>query len=365
MSDEISLLPEGLRGKEQELKKATKPPQEVSELKFSMPSEEGEDIEIIEVDEGEIEQVLANEPFLSRVAYKVTTFLEGVKVKIFQPNAPPPPPKLPPQFFVPPAAKPIAAPTAPKPVPAVGTVSATAPGAPVPAPVGLQPLSTGIRPKAQIMPSVTAPRRVRVIKRVHKPLRVSFVSDEDLKSLHINIPKRRFTFITAVVFFTLLIGGGYALLQSQLQGANDALRAAKDQTAEVQQQITRQQATWSTFQNIEPRLKALVALLDQHVSPTHLLDLIEKNTLPTVSYGSFSLTPDGKVTLSVIADSLESAAGQILAFEQSGFIKKVDASAYAVTYSNAQSLRPSEVTYQVSLTLSETALRPKALAITP
>lgn len=372
MSDEISLLPEGLRGKEQELKKV-EVPQAAAELKFSMPQEEGEDIEVIEVDEGEIEQVLANEPLLSRVAYKVTTFLDGVKSKFFQPQLPPPPPKLPPQFFAPPAAKPISAPsvtagaTGPKPVPAAGMAGSPVPlaatGAPEP---GLKPLqASGAKAKAQIMPSTTVPRRVRVIKRVRKPLRVSFVSDEELKLLHIDIPKRRFTFITAVVFFALLIGGGYALLQSQLQGAGEGLRTAKAQTAEVQKQITEKQATWSAFQDLEPRLKSLVTLLDQHVSPTNLLGMIEKNTLPTVSYGSFSLTPDGKVSLAVMADSLESAAGQIVAFEQSGFIKKVDASAYSVSYKDPLSIKPDSVTFQVSLTLSDAALHPKALAITP
>jgi len=369
MSEEISLLPEGLRGKEQELKKA-EAPQSAPELKFSMPSEEGEDIEVIEVDEGEIEQVLASEPLLTRVAYKVTTFLDGLKAKLFQPNLPPPPPKLPPQFFAPPPAKPIGAPIAapgisgPKPVPAAGgsVPVAAKTGAPTP---GLQPLAAGTKPKAQIMPATTAPRRVRVIRRVRKPLRVSFVSDEDLKLLHIDIPKRRFTFITAVIFFSLLIGGGYALLRVQLQGANDGLRAAKARMSDIQQQITQKQGTWTTFQDLEPRLKALVLLLNEHVSPTYLLSLIEKNTLPTVSYSSFSLTPDGKVTLAVTADSLEAAAGQVATFQKAGFITKVDAPAYVVGYPNQDAPKPDNVTFQVSLSLSDTALRPPALAITP
>ena len=47
---------------------------------------------------------------------------------------------------------------------------------------------------------------------------------------------------------------------------------------------------------------------------SQLLDELEQNTLPTVSYDSFSLTPDRQVALAVTADSLDSAAQQMVAF---------------------------------------------------
>jgi len=356
MSHEISLLPEDLRKKEQELKKtATAAPAPVADLQFSSPTEEGDDIEVIEVDEGEVGQVLANEPLLSRVAYQVTNFFEEFKTKFFQPSVVPPPPKLPPQFFAPPPVKPkpvaspqvlSAAPTTPKPVPQVGTAQAL------------------VKPRTQIIPSAVAPRRVRVIKRVRKPVRVSFVSEEDLRQFRIDIPKRRFTFITAVIFFAVLIGGGVALLSSQLQGAQDGLSSARVQTAHIQQQIAAKQSAWSAFQDLEPRLKALGGLLDSHVSPTRLFDLIERQTLPTVSYGSFSLTPDNKVNLAVTADSLNSAAAQIVAFQQASFISKVDASNYNLT-NGPNSTKPSGVLFQVTLTLSHEAMHAPALAVSP
>jgi len=365
MSDEISLLPEGLRKKEEELMRTEPKAQPAAELKFSMPAEEGEDIEVIEVDEGEIEQVLAGEPLVSRIAYRVTNFFDLVKTKLFQPTVPPPPPKLPPQFFAPPPVKPSApVPVlgAPKPVPLAGAAPVPVP---VPTPAMAAVMAKGaVKPKTQVIPSGAAPRRVRVIRRVRKPVRISFVSEDELKLMHIDISKRRFTFITISILFTLLLGGSYALLAIQLAAAQQSLTDAKAHTTDVDKQITDKQGTWSSFQDLEPRLIALGGILDKHVSPTHLLDLIEKNTLPTVSYGSFSLTPDGKVALSVTADSLEAAAGQVVAFQKSGFVKKVDASSYGITYTEGSD-RPSKVAFQLTLTLSDIALHPVALVVIP
>ncbi len=355
MSDEITLLPDDLRKKEEELKKnKPKPEEKPAELKFSIPVEEGEDIEVIEVDEGELDQVLANEPLLTRLAFKVTTFLDDVKTKLFQSSAPPLPPKLPPQFFTPPAKK-------------HGTsarVSVAPSVLPSPAAKTLAASASNVTSKARIMPSAVTPRRVRIIKRVRKPVRVSFVSEEELKLLHIDIPKRRFTFTTAVVFFSILIGGGYLLLNAQLQTARDGLANIKGQTAKIRRKISDTQGTWSAFQDLEPRLKALGVLLNAHVSPTHLLNEIEKNTLATVSYGSFSLTPDDRVALTVTANSFASAAGQIVAFQNSGFVKKVDASGYTVTYNPPSSDIPSAVQFQVTLTLTDDAMHQPAITVT-
>ncbi len=114
MSDEISLLPSELRKKEEALKHpgASKNAPAGSELDFSVPKEEEEDIEVIEIDEGEIEQVLESEPFLTRVAYKFGAAIEDLKNRFFQPPVSEAPPKLPPQFFTPPPVKAKAPPKA-------------------------------------------------------------------------------------------------------------------------------------------------------------------------------------------------------------------------------------------------------------
>ncbi len=114
MSD-ISLLPEDLRKKENQIQKPAVKAEEGTGLSFSMPVQQEEDIEIIEVDEGELDQVLAGEPPLSRLAFKLQDLAQNLLAKIRQPKgAAAPAPKLPPQFFTPPAAKaPAAAPAKP------------------------------------------------------------------------------------------------------------------------------------------------------------------------------------------------------------------------------------------------------------
>ena len=409
MSEDISLLPEGMRKNEDAMKKTepAKADSGASELRFSTPLNEEEDIETIEIDEGEVEQVLASEPFLTRMAFKTSEFFEGLKSKLLHPGDPEPPPKLPPQFFAPPPAKPkpVLTPVAPAatlsasvpPAPAVAGASVTVPGisatspsastgattasatspsatppkpAATPAQAGASLLASSVaapgspaaagtvaKPKARIVPAEKAPRRVRVIKRVRKPVRVSFVSEEDLRLLHVDISKRKFTLGILTALFAVSIGVGVFALGQQQAAADTELTAAKAQAVDVQNVTAEKQKEWSNFQDLQPRLKVLIGLLNQHVSPTHLLASLEKTTLKDVQYGSFSLTPDRKVSLPVMTDSYESAARQIVAFQHASFVKSVDASGFSAQYDEKNPLLPKTVTFQVTLTLSPSALQ--------
>ncbi len=346
MPDSISLLPDDLRKKEETLRQQPKPaPTGAEGLKFSIPKEEQEDIEVIEIDEGEIEQVLANEPLIARIVYKATSLFDEIRSKIFAHPEQEPIQKLPPQFFTPPPAKaPGAATGGVNPAgakPAVGTA--------IPAPTG-PVIQTGLASKARIMPLADAPRRVRVIKRVRKPVRVSFVSSDDVRLMHVDIPKRRFTLIALSIMFFALMGGGWFLLNQSRAQALEGKQQAEAQLADVRSQIQNRQKTWNDFQDLEPRLKALSGLLAAHISPTKLLGLIEEKTLPTISYSSFSMTADGRVQLAVTADSIPSAARQIRSFQRSGFVKSMDAGSYNVGYQGA-ALTPSSVQFQLNLLL--------------
>ncbi len=350
MSDEISLLPSELRKKEEALKHpgASKNAPAGSELDFSVPKEEEEDIEVIEIDEGEIEQVLESEPFLTRVAYKFGAAIEDLKNRFFQPPVSEAPPKLPPQFFTPPPVKAKAPPKA-------EVQSALEPGKP-----GLPEKSVvavEAKAKAKITPFEKGPRRVRVIKRIRKPVRVSFVSEEDLRISRIDVPRRRFTFITVAVLGGILLGGSAYLLKGQAAEASSELQKADKQLADVRDEIKAKNQVWASFQDLEPKLKALLGLLSRHISTLHLLDQIEKNTLPTVSYQSLSLGSDWRVTLAVVADSFAGAASQVTLFEKADFVKKVETSGYTATYDPPDSYLPKSVEFQVYLTLKEEALR--------
>lgn len=352
MSDSISLLPEDLRKKEEVLRQQPKPqPPSAGELKFSIPKEEQEDIEVIEIDEGEVEQVLANEPLIARIIYKATSLFDELRSKLFSTQEQEPAPKLPPQFFSPPPAK----------TPTTAATTPTKPGMPA-APAALGSVVAGAAPiagasKARIMPMAGgAPRRVRVIRRVRKPVRVSFVSSEDLRLMHVDVPKRRFTLVALSIMFFALMGGGWFLLDQRRSASMESKRQAEAQLAEVRNQIQNRQKTWNDFQDLEPRLKALSGLLATHISPTHLLQLIEERTLPTVSYTSFSMTADGRVQLAVNADSLTSAARQIRSLEKSGFVSSMEAGSYTVAYEN-DSFVPKSVQFQLNILLKPEVLR--------
>jgi hypothetical protein len=353
MSDNISLLPENLRKKEEELKTSQQTSEIHSDLKFSIPSEEREDIEVIEVDEGEIDKVLAGEPWLSRMAFQTTNFIEGLKHKLFEPNEPPPPPKLPPQFFVPPESKPITQSSSEQShtvIEASVNISSD----------GTQKKDTTGKSAVRITPTGTEQRRIRVIRRVRKPVRVSFVTEEDARIAQIDVSKRKFTLLTTLLFCVCLLGGGFVLLKMQVQKAQEYFDVAKSNTAQTLKTIDEKQKIWAVFQNLEPKLKVLSTILDQHIIPTNVLAIIEENTLPTVYYRSFSMSGDGKVGLQVTADSIETAIEQIAIYKKSKFIKKVDASGYALQYDGAMN-KPSALTYNIGLTLTDDALHPREI----
>lgn len=71
---EPSFLPENLRSKEQALqKKAGAAAAEPGVLKMHIPaSTADEDIEIIEVDESDLGAILADEPFFTRLSYRLS-----------------------------------------------------------------------------------------------------------------------------------------------------------------------------------------------------------------------------------------------------------------------------------------------------
>ncbi|MFH1077924.1 MAG: hypothetical protein V1745_01405, partial [Patescibacteria group bacterium] len=71
---------------------------------------------------------------------------------------------------------------------------------------------------------------------------------------------------------------------------------------------------------------------DAHVNPTKVFYALEQYTVPDVSYSSFTLTPDGRVTLAATAASFESAARQVVALRDSGIATDVSAMGYQAAY---------------------------------
>lgn len=321
MSD-ISLLPDTIRAKEEQIKKEQASEQlPESESLMHVPKDEFEDVEIIEVEEGEVDQVLSNEPFMTRFLYKAGIWLEEKKDELFKPRVTEPPPKLPPQFFEPSKPKKAGEPAAVQPV-IPGVVIRPAGQAPM-----VSPAAQIKKDKARIIPSGTK-RRVRIIKKVRKPVHVSLLDEGVVRQLQVNVPKRKFTLAFLTLFFAAVFAASFFLLNQQQANALAAQTTADSELRDLRTRIQELQKKWAVFQDLEPRLISLSDLLDQHVSTLHVFKFLEQNTLSNVHYGGFLMDNEGRVALTVSAPSYEAAAKQLAVFQSSPEIKEVSASAF-------------------------------------
>ncbi|HWQ99924.1 MAG TPA: hypothetical protein VN397_03710 [Candidatus Methylomirabilis sp.] len=364
---DISLLPENLRGREsQETKVRPAPSTEQGALKMHVPASTAEeDVEIIEVDESELGVILAEEPLLTRLTYQVSTAFDSLKSRLFKKDEVPPP-KAPPQFFTPPKPGLVTKATPPV-LPPSARLAPGAPGAVAPAPAGagiqLSRLQSGpaARSKARIMPQAEVPKRVRVIKRVRKSVRVSLIPAEELALLSVDVGRRKWTLSVLTLLFAAIVMGGYALLQSRLS-AVQATHAGLDREVETTRGETKKkQMQWTTYQDLQPRLALLDDILKNHMVISRVLDFLETRTLPDVSYRTASLSPNGTLTLDVLAGSFRSAARQLVSFEQSSLVKTVDATAFTAEQDGTTG-KIKQVTFQLLLSLDSAPFRGPMLA---
>lgn len=354
MSD-ISLLPDPFREKEEELKKdLAEPAKNEPVISMHMPNKEEEDVEIIEVDENEVEKMLQSEPFYSRLYYKLSLWGDELRKKIFTPRELEVPPKSPPQFFTP--TKPVPRPTASVPRPASTTTEAQQAKPietqiPKPqAPEAAKPAALPIKPK--IIPAGTG-KRIRIIKRVRKPVHVSLLSEQLVRDLQVNVSKRKFTLAFLAIFCATVFACAYVVLGRVTQGSDADLAAVAANESKIKAQISEQQAKWSIFQDLEPRLIALNTLLDKHVFILKLFEFLEQNTLKSVSYGNLTLDDAGKLSVSVLASDLPSAARQLMIFRESPEVVSVDATSFAILTDKDKS----SISFQMVIQFKPEALR--------
>jgi hypothetical protein len=385
MSD-ISLLPEEMRGKE-ELKKDAKQPAGESGaggLRMHVPEAEAdEDIEIIEVDEGDLASVLADEPLMTRLTYKLSSAIDRIRGEIFSKKDVAPPAKVPPQFFKPPKPGLVSKPGAPalgqartlgmpqtpsRPLMAGGTgVPTMMGGAPASAARVGKPgeqKSSGV-PRARIMPQADVPRRVRVIRRVRKPVLVSLISSRELAALTVDVSKRKWTLSVVVVVFAVTLTGARIFLNGQVAAAKDRRASVQTELASTRAETDKRLKTWSLYEDLQNRLELLDGALKRHIIVTRLFDFLETRTLPTVSYRSASWSSEGNLSLDIVTDSFESAARQLVAFKESRAVKKAEATSFAISGGTAaaegQQAAPATVSFQIVLELDPMVFQNPAL----
>lgn len=305
-----------------------------------------EDIEIIEVDEGDLAAVLSDEPFMTRFTYKLSAAIDKLKDQLFSKKDEAPPAKLPPQFFKPPKPGLVTKATLVTPG-AKPEAKPRAPGDRVPG-----------KPKAQITPYKGVPRRVRVIRRVKKPVRVSLISAEELASLNIDVGKRKWTFAVVTFVFAAIIGAGYYLITMRMEESHMRLSDVHQQLEETRTIIIEQQDTWSQYEDLQDRLTVLDDVLNEHVVISRMFDFLELRTLPSVAYRTAAWSTDGDLILDVIANSYDSAARQLIAFERSDTVVKVEATSFtAQTTGGEDGVQTTEVNFQLIVELDMDSLR--------
>ncbi len=348
MSD-ISLLPDPFREKEEELKKSlAEPVKNEPVVSMHVPNKEEEDVEIIEVDEAEVDKMLESEPFYSRLYYKLGVWGDEMRKKLFAPREAEPPPKSPPQFFTPTKPKPptkLEAGRRPEGSGLEGSlkleVGIKKEGSTIVQPgksVEPQTSEAPKPPEIKITPhtangekrTAEGAKRVRIIKRVRKPVHVSLLSEELVRDLQVNIGKRKFTLAFLTIFLATIFVCAYVVLDRITQSSNAELAVVTANEAQIKAQIYGQQDKWAVFQDLEPRLIALNGLLDNHVSVLKLFSFLEQKTLTTVSYGNFVLDNTGKRSLSVVATDLPSTARQLMLYREAPEVVSVDAGSFAI-----------------------------------
>jgi len=338
---EISLLPEDMRGKEEEVREG-KPAEKIIQeggLAMHIPDAAvDEDIEIIEVDEGDLAAILSDEPFMTRFTYQLSVAIDKLKDRLFKKEDEALPAKLPPQFFKPPKS---------------GLVTKALPSDSGSGPGRKPPLSETGAPtgasKARIIPEEGVQRRVRVIRRVKKPVRVSLISAEELASLSIDVGKRKWTFAVVAFVFAAIIGAGYFLITQQMNASRTRLADLQRQLDETRAANDERQETWSQYEDLEDRLTALDGVLEDHIVISRVFDFLELRTLPNVSYRTAAWSSEGELILDVLADSFDSAARQLIAFEQSDTVVSVDATSFSAQESGEG--EAAEVSFQLIIEL--------------
>jgi Tfp pilus assembly protein PilN len=358
---DISLLPEDLRGQEQRVKVPPAVPShdETGGLKMHVPDAMvDEDIEIIEVDEGDLAAVLSEEPFMTRFTYQLSLWFDQIKDRFFKHEEEATPAKAPPQFFRPPRKGLVSSATPGKavtPGEASGTIISG--GATTPAAanrVGGGDRKPGVH--ARITPQTEVPRRVRVIKRVRKPVRVSLVSAEDLAVLSIDIGKRKWTLGIFIILFTAMIVGGYVLISSRLNTSKTRLAGLQNEVSQMNKTAEDQLAQWKQYEDLEGRLKLLQQALGDHIMITRLFDFLEKNTLKGVSYKTASWSGDGQLTLDVVAESFDDAGAQMIILKQSPLVQSAESSGFSMS-KNGTTGEIENITFQLALKLAPESLR--------
>lgn len=153
--------------------------------------------------------------------------------------------------------------------------------------------------------------------------------------------------IGAIVLLGLVYGG----LSYYDQTVRKQIKTTQQELTDVQRQITALRTEQQVIASSTKKLEAIRSLIEHHTRWANFFRLLEKYTLPTVTYGtSFSATQTGVITLSAKTNSYDEIARQYLIWQQlvasHEFI-----STFAITGANAQEVKDG-VVYSFNMTMT-------------
>lgn len=206
----------------------------------------------------------------------------------------------------------------------------------------------------------------RILSETKKPASsVIPLPEDDGSSFHVNLlsedlspsiePRRRaiqlgFIGLGALVLVGLVYGGLQFYKRSIVQKITDT----ESQLTAVKAEVSRLTADQSSASSTVQKLAAVGSLIERHTRWTKFFSLLERYTLPTVTYGpSFTGDLNGVLALTATADTYEQVAQQYLIFQQL-VEKKTLISSFTITSASVNEKKDNKTT--VSFVVGMTVL---------
>jgi hypothetical protein len=160
-----------------------------------------------------------------------------------------------------------------------------------------------------------------------KILEVNLVKDEVLVFFDWN--KHIVITVLALLIAGLLIFEIYAGLNYWVEQENLKALSLEAETTKLKAEVVNLNNSAAAALAYKDKSAAFSELLANHVYWTNFFSWLEKNTLSSVRYGSFSGDLSGNYSLSATAQSFADASWQVKAFLNSPLVEKVEVSSVA------------------------------------
>lgn len=204
----------------------------------------------------------------------------------------------------------------------------------------------------------------RILSETRKESPVIPLPEEDESTYNVNLlsddlnstvdPKRQAILLGVVALgVAVVIGLGYLGLSVYKHNIDQSVSSTEATLRQVKEEAATLAKTQQTVVQTTQKLTAIRSLIDRHTRWTKFFSLLEKYTLPSVTYGpAFTGNLDGSLSLTATAQTYEQVAQQYLIFKQL-VASKTFISAFSITSAVATTSKEagSKVTFVVTMTL--------------